>query len=303
VEVLDITLLPIGGLARMATIPRDPRQEFWIAVGGPTVNFVLAPCFYALHLAVEAGGAIPQVVMGPGHVLGKLAWLNLTLGGFNLLPAFPMDGGRILRAALAVRMPYVEATRIAAQLGQILAFLMGFFGLVAVQSPILVLIALFIFIGAGAEGERVQAQVFTEGVPVRDAMVTRFFTLSRADSLGRAAELLLEGTQHDFPVADDGRVVGILTRRRLLQSLEKMGRDRYVSEVMEAAPEPASPDEALADVLERMAASGQTVVPVESAQGLCGLVTTDNTAEYVLVRAALVRSREGQRGSRESGTG
>jgi Zn-dependent protease/CBS domain-containing protein len=289
VQVLDITLLPIGGVARMASIPREPRQELWIAVAGPAVNFVLGPLFLALHVALGGGWEMAALNAAP---LAQLGALNLGLGLFNLLPAFPMDGGRILRAVLAMRMPYAGATRIATSLGQALAFGLGFFGLLG--NPLMIFVALFVFIGAAEEGNRVQTQSFTEGVPVRDAMLTRFFTLTRADPLGRAADLLLAGTQHDFPVLDGSEMVGVLTRMRLIQALETSGRDVYVSEVMEPSPTPVAPDTSLMDVLERMAAEGLTLLPVQDAQGLVGLVTTDNTAEYVLVKSALLRNSERQ---------
>lgn len=293
VEVLDITLLPIGGLARMASTPREPRQELFIAAAGPAVNFVLAPLFLAAHHSLDGRLLSGDLWSQPGYPLLKLAQMNLVLGLFNLLPAFPMDGGRILRALLAMRLSYVRATQHASALGQLLAFGMGIWGL-ATGNPLTIFIAFFVFIGAAEEGTRVQTQAFTEGVPVRDAMVTRFFTLTRADTLGKAADLLLNGTQHDFPIVDGEReeVVGVLTRARLIQALEHAGRDVYVSEVMQPAPPAVSPDEELSDVLEQMAAEGHTLVPVHSVEGLCGLITTDNTTEYVLVRSALLKNSE-----------
>lgn len=293
VEVVDITLLPIGGLARMAAAPKEPLQEMLIAAAGPAVNFVLFPLFLLAH--GYSGHPTPSgdLWAAPGAPLLKLAWMNLTLGLFNLLPAFPMDGGRILRAALAMRMSYVRATVAASGLGQLLAFGLGIWGL-ASPNPLLVFIAFFIFIGAAEEGNRVQTEAVTEGVPVRDAMVTRFYTLQRADTLGKAADLLLHVTQHDFPVVEGDReeVVGVLTRQRLIEALGERGRDVYISEVMVPAPEAVSPDAPLTEVLEQMAAEGHTLVPVKSEAGLLGLVTTDNTAEYVLVRSALLRNRE-----------
>jgi CBS domain-containing protein len=202
-----------------------------------------------------------------------------------------MDGGRILRGFLALRLPYVRATQISSSLGQLIAFAMGMLGLLN-SNAILIFIALFIFIGASEEGARAHTQAFTEGVPVRDAMVTRFLSLSRADSLGRAADLLLTGTQHDFPVLEGREVVGVLTRQHLIEKLAEVGRDVYVSEVMEPAPPAVDPDQPLMEVLEQMASEGQTLVPVHGPEGIVGLVTTDNSAEYVLVRAALLRSTQ-----------
>ncbi len=294
VRVLDITLLPIGGLARMATIPKNPREEFWVAIAGPLVNFVLAPLFYAAHLIWEPAVAPLRLMDAPGALLGKLAYVNLMLGLSNLLPAFPMDGGRVFRALLARRMPYPRATQMAAQLGQLVAFFLGFLGLTG-PNLMLTLIAIFIFMGASEEHLRVQTQSFVEGVPVREAMLTEFHTLTRGDQLGRAVDLLLAGTQQDFPVTDwvgSQQVVGVLTRRRLLEALAHGGRAVYVSEVMEPAPPPVPPDMALQEVMDRMAGEGATIVPVHTADRLCGLLTTENVSEYLLVRAALIQNPE-----------
>jgi Zn-dependent protease len=287
IEAREITLLPIGGIARFTRTPRVPRHELWIAVAGPAVNAVLALLLYGLGRVLESPIALGGIWEAPGHLVGKLAFLNLLLALFNLLPAFPMDGGRILRALLAERLPFERASVIAAGLGQLLAFVLGFIGLF--WNPLLVFIALLVFLGAGEEGARAQARSAVEGVPVRAATMTQFTTLSRADSLGRAVELLLAGPQQDFPVVEEGEVVGILTRSRLLQALARGGRDLYISEAMAPSPPPVSPDAPLSEVLEQMARDGLTVVPVQSSEGLCGILTAENAAEYVLVHAALRR--------------
>lgn len=292
IEAREITLLPIGGIARLDRAPREPRHELWIAVAGPAVNLGLALLLYALYRLLESPVALGGMWDAPGHLIGKLASINLMLALFNLLPAFPMDGGRILRALLAERMPYERATVIAAGLGQLLAFVLGFVGLFL--NPLLIFIALLVFLGAGEEGARAQARSAIEGVPVRAAMMTQFTTLRRADSLGRAVELLLAGPQQDFPVVEEGEVVGILTRGRLLEALARGGRDRYVSEAMAPSPPSVSPDAPLAEVLEQMARDGVTVVPVQSPEGVCGILTAENTAEYVLVHAALRRDGGGR---------
>jgi CBS domain-containing protein len=171
-----------------------------------------------------------------------------------------------------------------------LAFGLGFMGLFN-GHPLWVFIALFLFIGAAEEGARAQTEAFVEGVTVREAMMTQFVSLRRGDGLNRAVELLLAGTQQEFPVVEEGEVVGMLTRQRLLHALAETGPDRYVSEVMEPASEAVSPDSPLQDVLERMMTKGVTVVPVQSDLGLCGLLTAENTSEFVLVRAALFQNR------------
>lgn len=295
VRVLDITLLPIGGLARMNVIPRQPKEEFCIAIAGPAVNFVLGPALYVAHLAWEPYVPWMRLMDVPGVLLGKLAYANLMLGLFNLLPAFPMDGGRIFRAILAQRMPYVRASQQAAQLGQLLAYLLGFVGL-ATQNPMLTIIAVFVYLGAAEEAGRVQTAAFVAGIAVKDAMLTEFHSLAASDPLAHAVELLLAGDQQDFPVqgSEPGQgVVGILTRRHLFEALTRRGGAALVSEVMEPAPPPVDANEALETVMERMAGEGQTVVPVREGDRLCGLLTAENVSEYLFVRAALVRSPAG----------
>ncbi len=293
IKVVDITLLPIGGLARMERIPREPREELLITAAGPLVNFVLAPLLWAAHLVFEpaiAPGALPNA---SGQPLGQLAGLNLMLGLFNLVPAFPMDGGRLLRAFLAQRMPYERATHISVMLGQALAFALGFIGLMD-QNYLWVLIAIFVFMGASEEGVRVQTQAILAGVHVRDAMVTHFDTLRRADNLGQAADLLLAGSQHDFPVMEGEELVGILTRRRLLEGLATNGRDPYVSEVMTPAPKPVRAEELLLTAMERMANENEPVLPVHEDGHFCGLLTSENMGELVMVRAALQEATRGK---------
>ena len=293
IKVIDITLLPIGGLARMERIPREPKEELLITVAGPLVNFVLAPLLWLAHSVFEPPVAPELLLDASGPPLGQLAALNLMIGLFNLVPAFPMDGGRLLRAILAQRMPYERATHVSVMLGQALAFAFGFIGLMGGHF-MLVLIAIFVFMGASEEGIRVQTQAIIEGVRVRDAMVTHFETLRRADTLGRAADLLLSGSQHDFPVLEGEELVGILTRRRLLEGLAKDGRDPYVSEVMAAAPKPVLAEDLLLTAMERMSTESESVLPVHEDGRFCGLLTAENMGELVMVRAALQESTRGK---------
>src|SRR5204862_2572268 len=207
----DITLLPIGGVARLERMPEEPVQELIIAVAGPLVNVVIA-----LGLFVAGGSQAllnPSTVEG-GGLIAQLLTINIILVLFNLLPAFPMDGGRILRALLATRMSYARATQTAATVGQAFAFIFGFVGLFA--NPLLIFIALFVDIGATQEAALAQMRDVSRGLPVSSAMVRDFRSLPKEATLQEAVDALLATTQHDFPVVDDnGNVAGVLTRHDL----------------------------------------------------------------------------------------
>jgi Zn-dependent protease/predicted transcriptional regulator len=284
VKTRDITLYPIGGIARLERIPRDPHQEFWIALAGPAVNVVIA-----VVLLAAFGTRAPLTWDLEGHVHTslpiRLMWVNATLAAFNLLPAFPMDGGRVLRAYLAERMNYLRATQLAAHVGQGMALLFGFVGLV--YNPMLLFVAFFVFVGAGEEANSVQAELLLEGVPVRDAMMTQYTVLAPEDPLARVVQLLLAGTQHDFPVLQGTEVVGLLDRSALLAALAERGPETTVSEVMTPAAAGVSPAESLRAAYQRMDDEGRGTLSVLDAGRLVGLLTLENLMEYLMVRNAL----------------
>jgi Zn-dependent protease/CBS domain-containing protein len=285
IKTREITLLPIGGVARLERMPDDPRQELWVALAGPAVNVVVAAVLFGLLLMT--GGLVPldQVAVGRGSFLERLMVVNLFLVGFNMLPAFPMDGGRVLRAVLARRMEYTRATQIAANVGQGMAFLFGFAGLFG--NPMLLFIALFVWIGAAQESTAVQMKSALGGIPVARAMVTDFRTLQPDDTLARAAELILAGSQHDFPVVDGGRVAGVLTRTDLIGALSAQHLQRPVAEVMQREFQVADSSDMLEGAMERLQACACHTLPVVHDGRLVGLVTMDNIGEFVLIHAAL----------------
>jgi CBS domain-containing protein len=264
-------------------------KEFWIAVGGPAVNLVIAIGLGAVLLVVD-GSFSPEVLRAPGaHTLASLMWINLALAGFNLLPAFPMDGGRVLRALLALRQDYAKATQTAANVGQAMAILFGLFGLISFN-PILLFIALFVYVGAQQESQQAVYRAFTEGTPVRQAMVTRFTTLSVEETLDDAVDELLAGTDHDFPVVRDGRIVGILRRKQLIQALSTHDRDTPVAEVADRAVATTEPGAPLDEVFQRMNELSCSTMPVVEGDRLVGLLTLENVGELIMVSSAL-RSR------------
>ena len=286
----DITLLPIGGVARLERMPDVPIQELWVALAGPAVNVVIAS---ALFLWLRASGnwePVERLGFTTGGFVERVMLANVMLAGFNLLPAFPMDGGRVLRALLATRMEYTRATNRAALIGQGMAILLGFIGLQG--NPMLIFIALFVWIGAGQEASMVQMKSSLGGIPVRHAMLTDFRTLTPANTLADAVDLLLTSSQQDFPVIDYGRLAGILTRQDLLTALGRAGRDATVGDHMTTDCPTAEASEMIETVLERLQGRSCHTMPVIERDVVFGLVTMDNVGEFLMIQAAERKGRK-----------
>lgn len=289
IRTRDITLLPIGGVARLERMPEKPSQELLVALAGPAVNVVLALGLFAV-LSFHGSFVAPwDAEHAGGNILEKLFWINVSLALFNLLPAFPMDGGRALRAALALRLDYVRATEIAARLGQGMALLFGAFGLF--HNPMLLFIALFVWMGAQQEASIVGIKRALAGIPVGSAMITEFRALAPDDRLDYAAELVVAGFQHDFPVIDNGRVVGVLTRSDIVRGLSESGPLAPVGAAMRPEFATVDPAEMLESVLPRLQSRGATSVVVVQAGEVVGMVTTENIGEFVTMEKALRKSR------------
>jgi Zn-dependent protease/CBS domain-containing protein len=285
----DITLLPIGGLARMESIPRQWWQELLIAIAGPAVNVIIALGLAVVIFLRQGLPSLPE--FQPGITLGlkELMLINAMLVGFNLLPAFPMDGGRVLRSLLAAVLPYAQATRIAANVGQGMALLFAFAGLFIWRNPILLFIALFVWIGASQEATMAEAQSALAGVRVRQIMQTDFRTLSDHATLSDAIQLVMAGSQHDFPVVDRGRVLGILTRQQLVLALSQGGPETPVTGVMDRNFVALKPDELVADAMTQDGGKIRGTIPVIANGELIGLFTTENLAEFLMFHQAMER--------------
>lgn len=286
VPTRDITLLPIGGVARLAYIPKEPRQELRIALAGPAVTLAI---IIVLYLALRALGlhlsAAQDILTSRGDFLSQLLWANVSLFLFNVLPAFPMDGGRVLRAALALRMDYVRATKVAAGIGQAFALLFAMIGFFF--NPILVVIGLFVWLGAAGEAAEVQRRASLEGVPVERVMIRNVQTLTPRDTLTVALNHVLQGFQQDFPVVDEGRLVGVLTRANLLAALAKRGRDAPVGEAMETTFRTAVAGEPVERALARLQECRCHTLPVVSDHRLDGVLTLENLGEFMMIETAL----------------
>lgn len=288
VQTRDITLLPIGGVARLDRIPREPMQEFWVALAGPAVNVAIAGL---LWLGFSVAGAQPLTHFQELSRLfwGQLMYANMILVAFNLLPAFPMDGGRVLRALLATRLEYARATTIAARIGQVIAILFGLLGLLV--SPILLFVGLFVFLAAGGEARSVRLTTPMKDSKVQEAMITRFHSLSVDDPLNVAVNELLSGSQQDFPVVQDGQeVVGLLGRNELVQALAEKGPNARVGEAMRSDCPLITEYDKLEDCYEILRRDGCSTLPVVRQGRLIGLITLENLTEWIMVHAALNHS-------------
>lgn len=295
IKTRDITLLPIGGVARLERIPERPRHEILVALAGPAVNVVIAALLIGVMTLLWhiTPARLFELNFRSGFLVQLFA-INVYIVLFNMIPAFPMDGGRVLRALLATRLDYVRATQIAAGIGQGIAVLFAVVGVMA-PNPYLFLIALFVFLAAGQEASMAQMRTAFAGVPVSRAMITDFRSLRADEPLTRAVELLLDGHQQDFPVlgAKEGdSPLGILTRRDLLTALAHGPRDRTVGEIARRNCGVAHPREYLEDVFQRIEQSQCPALLVISERGdVVGMVTLENVGELAMVQAALNRAR------------
>ena len=288
IRTRDITLLPIGGVARLERMPEEPMQELLVAAAGPAVTAVLAAALGALAIALHGVESLFVADAMNAPLLSKLAWVNAFLLGFNLLPAFPMDGGRMLRALLHTAMDYAKATRIAATIGQVMAVLFGVVGLFVFGNPFLVIIAIFVYLGASAEAQAAEQKVMTAGVPVRVAMVTQFRALAPDSTIDEAVQALLADAQQDFPVIENGQVVGVLTRSALFRAVaEGGGTQRRVADVMTKACKPVSENDMLDRAFERMRENECTVLPVVRGGDLVGMLTLENVGEWMMIQNAM----------------
>lgn len=293
IQTRDITLLPIGGVARLERMPDDPVQELWVALAGPAVNVAISMVLFVWLSFTVNVEALANIGMLSDSLLIRLLSVNIMLAVFNMIPAFPMDGGRVLRALLAVRMPYTRATQIASSLGQALALAFAFIGLL--YYPWLMFIALFVWIGAAQEASMVQLKSAMYGIPVSRAMLTEFRTLTPDQTLADVIDMILKGSQQDFPVIEQGRVVGILMQNDMLVALAHQGQNVHVASVMRQDFETAAPNDMLQTLFIRMQdrACDCHTVPVLQDDRLLGIVTKQNIGEFLEIQAALAESKNG----------
>ncbi|TAK46855.1 MAG: site-2 protease family protein [Xanthobacteraceae bacterium] len=282
----DVTLLPIGGVARLDRIPEQPREELLIAIAGPLVNVAIAIALIAVAGARFDPGPLASVDDARIPLVDKLAVVNLFLALFNMIPAFPMDGGRVLRAALAARLGFTRATGIAAAIGQGVAFLLGFLGLLF--NPMLIFIAIFVYLAAASEAHMVSLRTVARGMPASAATITQFATLAPGDHIENAADLMLHTSQGEFPVVDGlGRLMGVVSRADVLRTLRRSGADTAVEAAMTADVPTIDRRRCLDDALRLMQAGTASAVAVTTEGGrLYGLITPETVAALMTLQEA-----------------
>ena len=296
IETEDITLLPLGGLARLKSLPEKPWDEVKIALAGPLVNVVLAPVFFGIALLLGGGLApsanILEGVQSVGQVFSYLGFINVALVVFNMIPAFPMDGGRVLRGLLASRLGAVRATDISSAVGQFFAvtfFLIGLLG----GNFLLALVAVFIFFGANGEAQMVRQRELMRGLAVSDVMGTRprLETVTPYHTFGQVLNSVIHGYQEDFPVVDeDGRLVGMITRNEIMAAAHSPDRYATVRDVMKTEFPTISPEADLfTDGARILQESGLRALPVVKAGELVGMLTMDDIGQAALLRDLRVR--------------
>lgn len=284
IETPDVVLLPIGGVARMPRMPDKPSQELAVAVAGPMVNVVIAFLLF-LVLGTVQPDYLTRIDDPRISFLARLAAVNIFLVLFNMIPAFPMDGGRVLRALLAMRLGRARATQIAALLGQGLAFVFGFLGLLY-GNPLLIFIGIFVYLAAAGEAQMTAFDDAAQGLSVGDAMETRFNAISVDARLDDAVETLLATAQHEFPVVDGfGKPVGLLIREDILSALKDHDRDASIATIMRAPVETVRRNAPLAGVVDRLRGPGSQAVAVTDLEGtLVGLLTRHNLGELMMIK-------------------
>jgi len=287
-EVKEIVLLPLGGLARMERMPERPYQELLMAVAGPVtsgligvalggVTLLVLPSYVWLQFGVAVAGAAS---LQWTHLLPYLVIANLFLAGFNLIPAFPMDGGRVLRALLASAMPFGRATAIATVVGQGLAGLIGLFGLLN-GDVFVMLIAIFVYVGAAQESQMVRVRTALTGLLVGRAFSRDARPVGPDDPLSRAVDLTLGGFQSDFPVCSGERLVGMLTGTDLLVGLREYGPQAPVRQAMRNEFPVVTPEDDLFLAHEQMEKAKLEAIPVVDGETFLGLLTQRDLGEVL----------------------
>src|SRR5215218_4736665 len=291
IGIHSITLLPLGGVSNLESLPEKPSDEVKITLAGPLVNVVLAPIFFGVGLLL---GAVPRVpadlftgIGSVGQFFFYLGYLNVVLALFNLIPAFPLDGGRILRALLATRLGAVRATEISSAVGQLFALAFFLIGLLS-GNFFLALIAVFIYFGATGEAQMVRQQELTRGLRVSDVMGTRSHTetVTPYHTFGQVLEMVIHGYQEDFPVVDEsGKLLGMITREEIMAAAHSPEKYSSVRDLMKTdVPTISSQADLFEEGLRILQQSGLRALPVTEQGELVGMLTIEDVGQASLLR-------------------
>lgn len=285
IKTKEISILPIGGVAQLESIPEKPKEELLVALAGPAVNVLIAALLYpfvTLKGNVDDLSALSHI--GPENFLLQLMSVNLWLALFNLIPAFPMDGGRVLRALLAFKLSHAKATAIAASVGQILAMVFVFLGFF--YNPFLIFIGFFVFLGAQSEVVYAQSKLMLKGFTVMDVLMMDIPIIDANASVKEAAAKLLQSQNKNFVVHQQGKAVGTLSRDQIIKALGEKGEDVRVDRVKDENMIILSPDMPLEEAWLKLQQEKKPLMLVMSGGNLTGVVDQENVAEFILIQTA-----------------
>ncbi len=306
--VREIVLLPIGGVARLEKNPEKPQHELLIALAGPLVNVAIAVLlFFAGGVALNFGLVEAQSLLtadGPPTLATLWGWLflaNVGLAVFNMIPAFPMDGGRVLRAALAMRLGFSRGTQIATVIGQAVAFAFGLLG-VLTGNFLLVIVALFVFMGAGQERAEEQARTVLTTLRVGDAYNKHALVLSPGDHVSKVVDYILTSYQPDFAVVQGRSFLGVVTRDDVLKALATETNDLYVAGIMKRDVLTVDARQGLDDVRRLMGEKGERIAAVNAGDAFLGLVSVEDIGEALVV-SSFAQLRDKRRAAAEAEAG
>jgi len=292
IKIHSITLMPIGGVAHMATQPEHPVDEIKIAIAGPLASFAIAGLMLAGAAAAGCFERLLEFSLTGGWLLSRIFWANVMLGTINLVPAFPMDGGRVLRGFLATRKGMMKATEDAVLVGQAFAVILYFIGATNENLRWLIIIAVFIYIGADQEEEDIEFRTEIADVPARDAMLIRFDSLSPDMTIAGSLDVLRHSSQDVFPVARDGKLEGMVSKNDVLNALKEMPGEAVIGEIMETDLITAAPDEPMGDVFRKMELHDKDVIPVVDGGRVEGLASFDQIGRYYALASRSKSSRQ-----------
>jgi Zn-dependent protease/predicted transcriptional regulator len=290
INTKNIMLLPIGGVASIEKMPENPRQEFLIAIAGPLVNVLIAAVLFVVQWITT--GVVDFTGSFTGGFLSSLLSINIILAVFNLIPAFPMDGGRILRALLAMQIGRVRATRSAALIGQFIAIGFVFLGLFT--NPFLVFIGLFVFLGAQYEAQQVESTSLLSAFRVKDVMMHELPVMQANDTIAKAVERLLNGQEKEFLIMDGQNIAGILGRDELIKGLSDLGDKAPLSSIMKKDFVQLTPETSMEEALSQMQKDNYSILPVTSDGKLAGTLDMENITEFIMIQAALEKQKQRQ---------